>query len=228
MQEALDVPVWAALTSGNRALAEGGPRAKCYLPDVAPFGALADRSDASWAALTELISRNGRIVLETPDALLPPPGLTCEMQKPILQMVLEGEQSRIPRGPDYVDLSQRDVMEMMDLAARTKPGPFGPRTIELGRYIGFRFGGALAAMAGERMRFDRFVEISAVCVDPAYRGKGYAEILMVQLAQTIRAQDWIPFLHVFEDNSGAIALYKKLGFVVRKRFFVTSLRKALA
>ncbi|WP_342627924.1 GNAT family N-acetyltransferase [Nguyenibacter vanlangensis] len=225
-QEPLDAPVWAALTSGNRALAEGGPRAKCYLPDVAPFGAIADRSDASFASLVKLVARNGRVVLETMDALVPPSGLTVEMQKPILQMVLETAQVSVPPGPDYVDLRQSDVAEMMDLAARTKPGPFGPRTIELGRYIGFRFDGVLAAMAGERMRFDRFVEISAVCVDPAYRGKGYAACLMMQLARAIRERDLIPFLHVFEDNEGAIALYKKLGFVIRERFFVTSLRSA--
>ncbi|WP_408887679.1 GNAT family N-acetyltransferase [Neoasaia chiangmaiensis] len=70
----------------------------------------------------------------------------------------------------------------MELADRTRPGPFARRTIELGTYIGIRRGGALVAMTGERMRFDRFTEISAVCVDPALRGCGCAGSLITRLA----------------------------------------------
>jgi hypothetical protein len=33
-----------------------------------------------------------------------------------------------------------------------QPGTFGPRTHELGQYMGIRVDGALAATAGERMR----------------------------------------------------------------------------
>lgn len=224
MSESLDAPVWAALTTSNRALALGGPLAIRYLPDVAPFGAIADRTAASFAALAALVPGDSRVALQTTDALIPPSGFVVDMQKPILQMVLNAPAVRIPSGPDHVLLTQKDVPEMMDLTDRTRPGPFGSRTIELGRYIGLRFDGILAAMAGERMRFDRFVEISAVCVDPAYRGRGYAALLMMQLARAIQKQGAIPFLHVFADNEGAIALYEKLGFVARKTFFVTSLR----
>jgi hypothetical protein len=35
--ELLDHPIWAALTTKNRDLAEGGPLALRYLPDVAPL-----------------------------------------------------------------------------------------------------------------------------------------------------------------------------------------------
>jgi hypothetical protein len=38
------------------------------------------------------------------------------------------------------------------LAERTRPGPFRPRTHELGTYLGVREGGTLVAMAGERLR----------------------------------------------------------------------------
>ncbi len=220
----LDAPIWTALTTGNRALAQGGPRAMRYLPDVAPFAAIADRSAASFEALAALVPPDGRIVLHTPDAIVPPPGLAIDLQKPILQMVLEAPPVNLPAGPDYLTLGQEDVAEMMDLTARTRPGPFGPRTIELGRYIGIRLDGVLVAMAGERMRPARFVEISAVCVDPARRGRGYAGFLMMQLARTIQDQGLTPFLHVFADNEGAIALYRKLGFTVRKSFLITSLR----
>ncbi len=123
-------------------------------------------------------------------------------------------------------LGASDVADMLDLAGRTRPGPFGPRTIEFGQYIGLRVEGALAAMAGERMRFGRFVEISAVCVDPDHRGKGYAAVLMTRLAERLQAQGLTPILHVFADNAGAIALYEKLGFAKRRTLHLTVLRAA--
>ena len=46
---------------------------------------------------------------------------------------------------ETVRLGPGDVPEMLDLAARTRPGPFLPRTEELGVYLGIRRGGALAA-----------------------------------------------------------------------------------
>ena len=94
----------------------------------------------------------------------------------------------------------------------TKPGPFGPRTIELGHYIGIRRQGVLVAMAGERMRLDGFTEISGVCVEPAYRGHGFAADLVGSLASSIAARTEVPFLHVFSSNHAAIALYRKLRF----------------
>ena len=71
------------------------------------------------------------------------------------QMVCEraaraGRRSR----PPLLELGDADVPEMLALTELTQPGPFGPRTHDLGRYIGIRVDGRLAAMAGERMRPD--------------------------------------------------------------------------
>ncbi|ALV37998.1 hypothetical protein AS200_42590 [Streptomyces sp. CdTB01] len=68
------------------------------------------------------------------------------------QMIWTGERSVEPRAAsgDLVELSATDVPEMLDLAAQTQPGPFWPRTHELGTtYLGIRAGGSLVAMAGE-------------------------------------------------------------------------------
>src|SRR6185369_13440424 len=77
-------------------------------------------------------------------------------------------------GNDYplIPLDARDVPEMLALVERTRPGPFAPRTIELGTYLGVRDAGKLVAMAGERMHPAGFVEISAVCTDATHRGRG--------------------------------------------------------
>jgi hypothetical protein len=50
--------------------------------------------------------------------------------------------------PEALVLGVDDFPEMLDLVACAQPGPFGPRTIELGGYIGIRRGGNLVAMAG--------------------------------------------------------------------------------
>ena len=41
--------------------------------------------------------------------------------------------------------------EILALIERTKPGPFLPRTVEMGSYYGIRVDGRLVAMAGERL-----------------------------------------------------------------------------
>jgi predicted GNAT family acetyltransferase len=224
--EQLDDPVWAALTMGNRAFAEGGPLALRYPPDVAPFAAIADRTAPSFEALAMLVPPEGRLALAMVDRLVPPPALAVDRQAPIIQMVLHTPIASVRSEPGHVVLGAPDVADMLDLTGRTQPGPFGSRTIEFGQYIGIRVEGALAAMAGERMRFGRFVEISAVCVDPHHRGKGYAAVLMTRLAQQLQAQALTPILHVFADNESAIALYERLGFAKRRTLNMTVLRAA--
>ncbi len=224
--EQLDNPIWAALTTGNKALAEGGPLAWRYPPDIAPFAAIADRTAPSLEALATLAPPDGGVALVTGEPFVPRPALAVDRQAPILQMVLNTPIASVRPEPEHVVLGATDVPDMLDLTTRTRPGPFGPRTIEFGQYIGIRVDGALVAMAGERMRFGRFVEISAVCVDPDHRGKGYAAILMMRLAQQLQARALTPILHSFEDNAGAIALYEKLGFAKRRTLHLTVLRAA--
>jgi len=59
---------------------------------------------------------------------------------------------------------------------------------------------------------DGFIEISAVCTHPDYRGRGYGAALMRVVGDRIISEGDTPFLHAYADNTGAIALYRKLGF----------------
>jgi ribosomal protein S18 acetylase RimI-like enzyme len=224
-ESALDRPIWSALTTGNRRFAEGGPLALRYPPDVAPFAAMADNTAEAFNALGELIPPGGRLAQFTIDKLTSPQSLKVEREAPIVQMVALAATPLPSHGLEPVVLDRADVPEMLDLAERTQPGPFGPRTHELGRYIGVRADGVLAAMAGERMRLDGCVEISAVCVSPEHRGKGYAALLVTWLVRKLREEGVTPFLHVFTDNISAIALYERLGFTTRKTLCLTVLSR---
>jgi predicted GNAT family acetyltransferase len=80
-------------------------------------------------------------------------------------------------------------------------------------------------MAGQRLQPKPYVEISAVCTHPDHLGKGYASVLIADQVRRILAGAGIPFLHVRDDNAGAIRLYRKLGFAVRKQLTAYSIRK---
>ena len=125
---------------------------------------------------------------------------------------------------EAVELTAADVPEMLDLVGRTEPGPFLPRTIELGTYLGVRRDGALIAMAGERMHPPGWTEISAVCTDPAFRGQGLATDLVRAIGHGIRGRGEEPFLHASDANGRAIELYLAIGFELRRTSQLTLVR----
>jgi ribosomal protein S18 acetylase RimI-like enzyme len=225
----LNAVIWQALTGTQASLAEGDDRARRYPPDIAPFAATVDTEPASFRSLLTLIGGDDQIALFTAEQVEAPSAFSVVRRAPVDQMVFADAaawtaQPAVP----IVALTVADVPEMLALAKVTEPGPFGPRTIELGHYIGIRRQGVLVAMAGERMRLDGFTEISAVCVEPAHRGHGFAAELVRSLASSIGARSETPFLHVFSSNHAAIALYRKLGFALRRRMHLAVLRRTVA
>ena len=218
----LDHPIWTALTTRQAALAEGGARARRYPPDIAPFAAMADTSPESFAALGALMRPSDHVVLFTPDPVAAPEDFKVLLAKTGEQMI--GMPAESPVGSaDIVTLGADDVPAMMELTKLTNPGPFAPRAHELGTFLGIRIEGRLAAMAGERMKPGEHTEMTAICVHPDHRGRRYAQLLLGAIARRISARGEIPFLHVFSDNVGAIALYRRQGMEIRRRLHVTVL-----
>jgi predicted GNAT family acetyltransferase len=219
--------IWRALTGVQKSFAEGDERARRFPAAVAPFAATMDTDPDSFRSLLALVGRDDQIALFTTAEVKPPAALGVIRRDSVDQMVLEDAGARMVQpGAPIVALGVADVPEMLALASVTQPGPFGPRTIELGDYIGIRKGGVLVAMAGERMRLDRLTEISAVCVEPAHRGHGFAVDLVGSLVSSIAARSETPFLHVFSSNHAAIAVYRKLGFTLRRRLHLAVLVRA--
>jgi predicted GNAT family acetyltransferase len=219
----LDYPIWTALTTRQQALAEGGAHARRYPTAMTPFAAMAELSPRSFAALGELMSHNDQAALFTPEPVIPPATFKVVLARTGEQMIGTPAESST-RGVAIVTLGTDDVPAMMELTALTKPGPFGLRTHELGHFVGIRIDGQLAAMAGERMKPADYTEITAICVHPSHRGRGYGQLLLGVVARQIVARGEIPFLHVFSDNGSAIALYLRQGMTIR-RLHVTVLQK---
>lgn len=226
LHAALDRPVWSALDGGHRHLALGGPLAKRYPREIGPFAALADGSLDAWNALAALLLPGEAAMLVTPAAPSHAAGFTVMPLDPVLQMVATRAPDPAPATLPFSVLGDADAIEMRALAELTNPGPFAQRTHELGEFLGIRAGGRLAAMTGERMRPLGAVEVSAVCVHPEHRGKTFARHLLAERTRRILAQGAQPFLHVYPNNHGAIALYESLGYVVRGQLHLTRVVRA--
>ncbi|SNQ49596.1 putative acetyltransferase (Partial) [Frankia canadensis] len=218
----LDNPARAALLGPHAHLAIRRGSVLRYPADVTPFIALPDEPDAeTWRDAAALLG---------PGALLPlagftgtpPPGWEALGHVPGVQMV--GDDVAARPDPEAVVLGPDDVADILALVARTRPGPFLPRTIALGTYLGIRRGGELVAMAGERMHPPGWTEISAVCTDPAHRGEGLGTRLVHAVTALVRARGETPFLHATAANTTAIRLYEQLGFRLRREVVFTALR----
>lgn len=211
----LDNPALAALTGPHAHFAERVGRAARYPADMSPWHALDDPADpAAWADAATLAGPGGKITLMGPFDTIPA-GWTFFRGVDGVQMA--GDGVAVAPDAEAVVLGPADLPEIADLVRRTDPGPFEPRTVEMGTYLGLRSGGRLVAMAGERLRPPGWTEISAVCTDPAYRGRGLATRLVRAVAANIRGRGDVPFLHTAAFNTTAIRLYESMGFTRRGR-----------
>ena len=209
-------PVYNALLSGDAHLSFGTEHVKYFDELVSPFVGFHQDYDKGFEDLYNLLPAGRNILYATPQIISEPKGWKLAAEIKGLQFVFDESTApgNILINPVLLDNS--NIEEMIQLAKLTKPGPFGPRTIEFGHYHGIFENGRLVAMTGQRLHVVTFSEVSAVCTHPDFLGKGYAAALILHQLDLIRQQGKKPFLHVREDNSRAIALYERLGFKVTR------------
>jgi predicted GNAT family acetyltransferase len=219
----LDDPAWHALTTDHAALGQRNGAAARYRAELSPIGGLARYDAEAFAQLRPLVAPEEAVGLVSATTYRVPAGWELLQAVPVFQMVCELQ----PAVPEVtpVSLTAADADEALALATATEPGPFRAGTLGMGRYFGLRADdGRLMAMTGERMRLGNLTEVSAVCTWPEFRGRGLAKALVSHVSGLIAAEGRVPFLHVKTENAGAIALYEKLGFAVRKQLTFTVVR----
>ncbi|KAA9155405.1 GNAT family N-acetyltransferase [Amycolatopsis acidicola] len=219
--EVLDNPSWSSLTGPHAGFAERHGQVLRYPVDMSPFlGVPSEPGPEAWADVAGLVGPGGTVVIAAPSGV--PEDWTVLDITPGVQLVDDGVEGA--EDPEAVVLTGADVPEMLELVARTRPGPFLKRTVEMGTYLGIRREGRLVAMAGERMHPPGWTEISAVCTDAEFRGQGLGTRLVLAVVARIRARGDRPFLHAAASNTGAIRLYESLGFRLRMRPDFVALR----
>ena len=211
----LDDPVFYSLQEVHHHIAEFHHGIAFYNPDYAVFGGTQTDEDLS-KSIEQYLHQKGFLywVGKAPKwgdsaGLLEP--LVCE------QMILTTPID-IPMKNQIVAMKSTAQKEAVgELVNHVQPGYFREKTIEIGTYYGIYEWDQLVATAGERMKMNRFIEVSAIVTRPEHRRKTYAKQLIKQLTDVIFEENKVPYLHVLETNTKAIQLYQKMGFRSRNK-----------
>jgi ribosomal protein S18 acetylase RimI-like enzyme len=222
--DGLDNPIHASLGSRHAGLAELAGALRRYPAAIAPFLGVAGPGPVDPADLASLVAADDHVYL-LGVAPAPGPGWRLEAFAPLAQMVIDAPPA-LPDGPPIRALDEGDQAAVLALTALVYPHYFRPQTMRLGRYFGIHVDGRLAAMIGERMGTHAARELSAICTHPTFLGRGYAGRLTAWLAGDLLARGQQPFLHVSQQNIRAVALYRRLGFRLRREIGFWSLRRA--
>ena len=212
MNDLLNV-AWDSLSGPHARFSAGSDVARRYAEGFSPIAGFADPRDPDLASLAPYCKPEDRIFTEGWSGPVPA-DWTVHAETVVVKMVWDGKAPREDPAPEALPLRAEHAAAAVALTQATRPGPFGLRTIELGEYFGCFEAGRLVAMAGERMWSGRFHELSGVCTDPAYQGRGLARRLSLKIVRRQLARAEHPFLHVMQANKVARDLYESLGFRV--------------
>ena len=211
MSDLLDNVTWHTLAGPHAVHAVGDARVRRYSRGFSPIVGFADPVRANLADLLPYCEPGEQLYSDGWSGAVPD-DWQIVAESTMFRMRWDAPPPSHDPIPEAVALGPGHAAQALELAALTRPGPFGPRTIELGEYFGCFDGETLVAMAGERMHAGTLREISGVCTHPRYQGRGYARRLMAKLAARQLARGETPFLHVMRDNTVARALYRRIGF----------------
>ena len=220
--EKLDNPVWYSLSESHKHFAIEYDNIKFYHPDYCPFGGFQQIENIPVHILEySMLVDNFFIVGEKP-AL--PNSLKLKNELICLQMICN-QKINIDIKEDIVNLGKENADDLLKLVNLVQPGYFKKKTARLGNYYGIFKNNELIAVTGERMKMDKYVEVSAVITHPNHTGNGYAKQLVAHTVNNIFSQNQIPYLHVAGTNIAAIKLYEKLDFQIRREISFWNITK---
>lgn len=216
MTHLLDNIFWHALSGPQAHFAVGTDTARRYAPGFSPIVGFADNVQPDFDALAPFCQPGERFYCDGWSGAVPA-GWRIALESTMFKMIWDAPMPEVDEASGALPLGPEHVAQAVELAILTNPGPFGPRTIELGDYFGFfddthSDGPRLMAMAGERSCAPGLREISGVCTHPDYQGRGLARRLMTRLIRREMQRGETPFLHVMSHNSTARGMYERMGF----------------
>jgi GNAT superfamily N-acetyltransferase len=211
MNPLLDNIAWHTLAGPHAKYATGTDRVRRYAPGFSPIVGFADAGHPDLDALTSYCEPGDHFYCMDWSGAASA-NWRIELDSTMFRMVWAGSFPDDDESLDAVPLKPEHAAQAVELATLTRPGPFGPRTHELGDYFGCFEEGCLIAMAGERMCAGTLREISGVCTHPDFQGRGLARRLAAKLIRRQLQRGETPFLHVMRDNDSAHRLYLRMGF----------------
>jgi ribosomal protein S18 acetylase RimI-like enzyme len=220
MKALLDNIMWNCLSGPQARFAIGSGAVRRYAPGFSPIIGCQHPERPDFAELAKHAAPGESFYVDVWSGRAPS-GWRVDKEARMFKMVWEAPLPAEDAAPDAVALRPEHAAQALELAKLTNPGPFGPRTPELGEYFGYFEAGRLIAMAGERMEVGALREISGVCTHPDFQGRGLARKLTLKLVHREMRRGLTPYLHVMGHNTGARALYEKLGF---RNYLETTLR----
>jgi len=226
MRQLLDNIMWNCLSGPHAKFATGAGPVRRYAPGFSPIVGCEDPEHPDFATLEKFCEPGESFYFDIwPGSA--PAGWRIEKEAQMYKMIWEAPPPADDAAPDAVLLEPKHYRQAVELAKLTNPGPFGPRTPELGEYFGYFEGGQLIAMAGERMCAGNLHEVSGICTHPDFQGRGLARKLTLKLVRRQLQRGKTPFLHVMSHNTPARGLYEKMGFRICKETLVrVALRSA--
>ena len=218
----LDNPVWYSLLETHKNFSIVYKDLKFYDPDYCPFGGFESEDDIpaqidEYSKLTDSFF----VVGEKPKFS---EKITLKNELVCLQMIVENRID-LESKESIIRLNDKHGESLYNLVNLVQPGYFKKKTILMGDYYGIFKTDKLVAVAGERMKMNDFIEVSAVVTHPLYTGRGYAKQLIAYTVNEILSQNKTPYLHVAEKNSRAIKLYETLRFKIRRKISFWNLMK---
>jgi GNAT superfamily N-acetyltransferase len=209
--EVLDNIIWHSLVGAHARFSVGANEARRYSPGFTPIAGFADAQHPDFAALAPFCAPDEHLYIGGWSGQAPG-GWHVHLETSMQQMVWGAPIPDVDPAFAAVPLAAQHVPQMLELVALRPPGPFGPRTRELGDYYGVIEHGRLVAMAGERLAASAWREISGVCTHPDVEGRGLAWRLIAKVVRSQMQRGEKPFLHVMSDNLHARRLYERMGF----------------
>jgi N-acetylglutamate synthase-like GNAT family acetyltransferase len=222
-EKKLDNPVWHSLNEAHSEFSVEYDDIRFYQPAYCPFGGfVAPNTTSTGINRYSLLTNSFFVVGDRPvftNKVQLKKELVCN------QMLLKEEFDFVVSEfiTELKTISQKnDLLKLVNLV---QPGYFKSKTSDLGNYYGIYKENQLIAVTGERMKMDKFTEVSAVVTHPEHTRKGYAKQLIKYTTDSIFKENKIPYLHVAASNIGAIKLYEKLGFTTRRKISFWNLEK---